>query len=64
MVAIDLLSGKVELTLTEAELAGLEVDKGSKADRYYSRPLYKIVVDCVTVNSGNFLFKVEEVYVD
>lgn len=60
----DALSGRVLLLVTAAETTGLVADKGSKTDRYYLRPVYKLVIDCTTVNNGAFLAKVPEVYVD
>lgn len=60
----DANGGKVALVITEAEAAALVSDKGSKADRYYLRPTYKLVIDCNTTNNGNFIAKVPEVYVD
>lgn len=58
------LSGRVALALTSAETTDLVADKGSKSDRYYLRPTYKLVIDCSTVNNGDFIAKVPEVYVD
>lgn len=60
----DLVNGKVSLTITSAETATLVTDKGTKTDRYYLRPTYKLVIDCSTTNNGDFLAKVSEVYVD
>lgn len=60
----DDLSGKVSLTLSQITVDTLEANKGSKTDRYYLRPMYKLVLLCNTVNNGNFLAKVSEVYVD
>lgn len=64
LTVIDALSGKVSLVLTELEIAGLTGEKGSKVDRYYLKPMYKLLIDCVTVNNGKFIAKVPEVYVD
>lgn len=64
LVVTDALSGKASLTITSAETASLVAEKGAKADRYYLRPVYKLVIDCTTVNNGNFIAKVPEVYVD
>lgn len=64
LAVVDALSGKVELVLTEAEVATLESDRGPKVDRYYLLPTYKIVIDCSTLNNGDFIAKVNEVYVD
>lgn len=60
----NLLSGKVTLTITEAQAANLVKDMGSKTDRYYSRPTYKLVINCDTENNGQFIAKVPEIYVD
>lgn len=60
----DALSGKVSLGITSAETANLVSDKGTKTDRYYLRPTYKLLIDCNTVNNGEFIAKVPEIYVD
>ena len=57
------LSGQVTLILSSVDLDTLESDKGSKPDRYYLRPTYRLVLICNTVNNGNFIAKVHEVYV-
>lgn len=57
-------NGKVSLNMTASETATLVSDKGSKTDRYYLRPTYKLVIKCSTVNNGDFIAKVPEVYVD
>jgi hypothetical protein len=64
LVVTDALSGKVSLTITSSETRSLVSDKGTKTDRYYLRPVYKLVIDCSTVNNGDFIAKVPEVYVD
>lgn len=64
LTVIDALNGKVELALTEAEVAPLVSERGSKVDRYYLRPTYKLVLNCSTANNGDFIAKVSEVYVD
>lgn len=60
----NLLSGKIHFTVTELEADNLVADKGSKADRYYLKPTYKLVIECNTVNNGKFIAKIPEVYVD
>lgn len=60
----NLLSGKVTLTIGTADTTALVSDKGTKTDRYYTRPTYKLVIDCTTTNNGNFIAKVPEIYVD
>jgi hypothetical protein len=57
-------NGKVSWTVSQATADSLISDKGTKTDRYYLRPTYKLVLECSTVNNGDFLAKVSEVYVD
>lgn len=64
LTATDLLNGKVTLVISSAETTSLVSEKGAKADRYYLRPVYKLIIDCSTVNNGDFIAKVPEVYVD
>lgn len=64
LTVVDAANGKVQLTYTEAEADTLVSEKGPKVDRYYLRPTYKLVIDCVTANNGEFIAKVPEVYVD
>ena len=59
-----LASGKVTLDITTAEASALVSEKGSKTDRYYLRPTYKMIIDCNTTNNGDFIARVSEVYVD
>ncbi len=60
----DLNSGKVYLTITTAEAAPLLGERGDKVDRYYLKPTYKLLIDCSTLNNGDFIAKVPEIYVD
>lgn len=60
----NLLSGKVHLTITSSEANSLISSRGTEVDRYYLRPTYKLVIEASTANNGDFLAKVNEVYVD
>lgn len=64
LTVIDAMGGRVSLVITAAESLTLISDKGSKTDRYYIRPTYKLLIECNTVNNGAFIAKVAEVYVD
>ena len=64
LVITDADSGKVSLTITSVEAAALVSERGSKTDRYYLRPTYKLFIDCSTTNNGDFIAKVPEIYVD
>ena len=64
LTVTDAPSGKVSLTITSSEASLLDSDRGSKTDRYYIKPTYKLVISCTTLNNGDFIAKVPEVYVD
>jgi hypothetical protein len=64
LVIADAANGKVSLLITEVEANALTGERGSKTDRYYLRPVYKLVIACSTTNNGDFIAKVPEVYVD
>ena len=57
-------NGKIKVVVPTEVAAGLEVAKGDKADLYYSKPRYKLAIDCSTANNGKFVAKVEKVYVE
>lgn len=60
----DALSGKVQLVITEAEADTLVSDRGNKEDRYYLRPNYRLMLECNTANNGDFIAKIDNIYVD
>jgi hypothetical protein len=64
MVVEDAPNGKISLAISESDTQWLVTDKGARVDRYYTKPTYKLVLKCSTVNNGNFIAKVPEVYVD
>lgn len=64
MVVKDALSGKVGLDITAEETGYLYGSYGASEDRYYSKPVYSLVLECNTEANGNFLAKVRHVYVD
>lgn len=57
-------NGKIKLTLDSNTVNGLSIERGDRADYYYSKPLYKLVIDCNTVNNGKFVAKVHKVCVE
>ena len=57
-------NGKIKITFYQATVDGLEVERGERCDNYYAKPMYKLVIDCSTVNNGNFVAKIDKVYVD
>lgn len=63
-VAGALIDGQISLVIPEADTANLVSFRGAEEDRYYLRPTYKLVLKCVTVNNGDFIAKVAEIYVD
>ena len=55
--------GKIRITIP-GNTTGLVTSKGSGVDRWYTKPLYKLVLECNTVNNGNFIATIGEVYVE
>lgn len=64
LTVADALSGRVQLVITEAEADALVSDRGNKEDRYYLRPNYRLMLDCSTTNNGDFIAKIDNIYVD
>jgi hypothetical protein len=64
LTVVDALSGKVSLVLTASEANTLQAERGSKVDRYYIKPVYKLTIECSTLNNGDFIAKIPEIYVD
>lgn len=61
---INAQNGKIKLALDSTTVGALQIERGDRADYYYSKPLYKLVIDCDTVNNGKFVAKVHKVYVE
>ena len=61
---INAQNGKIKLVLSKTQVDGLKMERGDRADYFYSKPLYKLVIDCDTVNNGKFVAKVHKVYVE
>ena len=57
-------NGKIKLILSSETVDWLDTERGDRADYYYSKPLYKLIIDCDTVNNGKFIAKVHKVYVE
>lgn len=57
-------NGKITLTFNSTKVGALISQRGSKADRYYLKPTYRLAIECETVNNGDFVAKVDNVYVD
>lgn len=60
----DAANGKLNVSISAEDTAQLDDEKGDKADRYYSRPMYKLVIACDTLNNGKFLARLPLVYVE
>ena len=57
-------SDKIKVTISDTIVNRLAVERGDKADYYYSKPLYRLTIDCNTLNNGNFVAKIDKVYVE
>ena len=59
----DANNGKLKIVLSKALVAALVMERGDRADYYYSKPIYRLVIDASTVNNGDFIATIDKVYV-
>ena len=57
-------NGQIKVTLSNEQVDTLEIVRGDRCDYYYSKPLYKLAIDCETVANGSFVAKISKVYVE
>lgn len=60
----DAPNGQILITLDSNDVDTLISERGTKADRYYLKPTYRLAIDCSTTNNGSFVAKIAEVYVE
>ncbi len=60
----DAPNGQILIKLYDALCDNLVSERGTKADRYYLRPTYRLSIEANTLNNGNFVAKLREVYVE
>ena len=60
---IDAADGKLRFLVTEAETMSLLSERGQKEDRYYLKPVYRLLLEAATVNNGSFIAQLGKVYV-
>lgn len=60
----DAPNGKIKIVIDSSIVNSLLVERGDKADYYYTKPLYRLAIDCNTTNGGKFVAKVDKVYVE
>ena len=58
------LEGQILVIFNKAFVSTLDKETGAKEDRYYVKPLYRIAMECSTVDNGNFIAKIPLVYVE
>lgn len=56
--------GQIKITFYDALINTLKTERGDKVDGYYLLPLYRLAIDAATVNNGNFVAKIDKVYVE
>ena len=59
----DAANGKLKIVLSDALVTALVMERGDRADYYYSKPVYRLVIDASTVNNGDFIATIDKVYV-
>ena len=59
----DAANGKLKIVLSDALVTSLTMERGDRSDYYYSKPVYRLVIDAATVNNGDFIATIDKVYV-
>ena len=59
----DAANGKLKIVLSTALVDSMIAERGDRADYYYSKPMYRLIIDASTVNNGDFIATVNKVYV-
>lgn len=58
------MDGRIKLSISGTNTENLEAEKGRAEDRYYLKPLYRLIVNCATTNNDKFVAKINNVYVE
>lgn len=56
-------NGQIKIVMNQTLVDSLVIDRGDRADYYYEKPMYRIAIECNTVDNGKFVAKVNKVYV-
>ena len=59
----DANNGKLKIVLSDALVTSLTMERGDRADYYYSKPIYRLVIAAATANNGDFRATIDKVYV-
>lgn len=57
-------NGQIRVTMNPTLTDRLEKERGPKEDRYYLKPTYRMSIECNTMNNGNFVAKLKNIFVD
>ena len=60
----DANNGRIKLSISAIQADSLLLAVGDRADYYYIKPSYKLLINCNTANNGKFVAKVNKVYVE
>ena len=60
----DAPNGQIQINLDSTAVEAMVSERGESVDRYYLKPTYRMAIDCSTVNNGNFVAKIANVYVE
>jgi 5S rRNA maturation endonuclease (ribonuclease M5) len=64
IVFTDKDNGEITIKIKKELADTLTGSKGTYADRYYLKPKHYGLIDAVTLNNGNFISRIEEIFVD
>lgn len=64
IVPTDKPNGQVTITMKKDFVDTLIGKRGSYADRYYLKPIHYGILKATTLSNGNFIAKIDEVFID
>ena len=56
-------NGQIKIVMSKTLVDSLTLDRGDRSDYYYEKPMYRIAIECNTVDNGKFVAKVNKVYI-
>ena len=59
----DANNGKLKIVMSDELVTSLVAERGDRADYYYSKPMYRLLIDASTANNGDFIATVDKMYV-
>jgi len=64
IIVSDYVNGQIKVTMNETMTSALKKERGSREERYYLKPTYKMIIEANTASNGILNPKIDRVFVD